>query len=219
MTTKVDPLPPVLDDNLEPQGNGTWLDLAQNASRGRADDAAALRLDRGRCHRPNADTRLEHQLEVIAEAVPDAVLVVNERTEPRPQPSDADPPPARTAGPVPRSRPSMLPSSKSSSGRKRQHLRRVDPARGGPTQQDLNDPPAEDLLSLLREVDTTGGRLAVWASTPHASAPPRPARDPRPRMLVKDLSRQLPPTAADEGRRRTARWARKGRLTCGDAVH
>lgn len=102
MTTKVDPLPPVLDDNLEPQGNGTWLDLSQNASTDeRTPPLPSASIVAGVID-SNADTRLEHLLEVTAEAVPDAVLVVNERTEPRPQPSDADPPPARTADPVPR---------------------------------------------------------------------------------------------------------------------
>ncbi len=199
MTTKVDPLPPVLDDNLELQGNGTWLDLAQNASprtsgrrrcppprsrpvsspQRRHPPGAPARGDRRGRARCGARRERAHRAQAAA---------LGRRSTACPH---------RWAGAALSAEHAAF--LEELIWTKRQHRRRVDPASGGPTQQDLNDPPAEDPLSLLREMDTTGGPLAVWASTPHASAPPRPASDARPRMLVKDLSRQLPPTAADEG--------------------
>jgi hypothetical protein len=164
MTTALDrqALGAVLDDILEPGGDDTWLDLADDSASG---DERSIRgtvhLDDGRlCIDTNAEARLDRLLEVITAGVPDAVIVVDERTDPRAALLER-----RSAGlPEPVTVPG-LPAEQAAfldeliRAKEAAWVDESIPALGGLTpKQALDDPTRrEDLLSLLREMDVTAG--------------------------------------------------------------
>ena len=164
MTTSLDryALHAALDNILEPEGDDTWLDLAPGSG---SDDERTMRgtvrLDDGRlCIDTNAEAHLERLLEVIAAAVPDAEIVVDERTDPRTAMLERRS--ADQSAPVASAAPSAEQAAFLEEFIRTKERAWVDesiPALGGLTpKQALDDPTRrEDLLALLREMDTADG--------------------------------------------------------------
>ena len=164
MTTALDrqALRAVLDDILEPEGDDTWLDLTPDSiSEDERTMRGTVRLDDGRlCIDTNAEARLERLLEMLAAAVPDAAIVVDERTDPRAailERRSVDLPTPVAGAALPADQAAFL--DELIRTKEAAWVDEAIPALGGLTpKQALDDPTRrEDLLSLLREMDTTAG--------------------------------------------------------------